>query len=363
MRENNPGMQSPILGWDVGGANVKAVRIQADIGGAPPRWTATSVAQRMFSLWREPDKLSTILKEMAAGLGGDADVREMALTMTAELADCFATRQEGVIFVLDAFCSAFPGIDLQAYGVDGKFHSARQARDAPLAVAAANWMASATFVAREFSDAIFLDVGSTTTDIIPIVGGRVAAEGKTDTRRLVTGELVYTGAQRTPICAIVQSLPLGGRPCRVAAEHFAVAADAHLWLGRIDETAYTAETPDGRGRSRSEAGARLARMVCGDMGTLGPDDITAIAQHVADAQIRQIVNGISQVMRRLGEAAPTTAVLAGEGSFLGRTVAAECHLAIGEMAGTLGAAVARPGPAAAVACLLAEARTAARYDP
>ncbi len=362
MREKDPGKQSPILGWDVGGANVKAVRLQADNRGAPARWTATSVAQRMFSLWREPDNLSAILKEMAAGMGGHADVREMALTMTAELADCFATRQEGVIFVLDAFCSAFPGIDLRAYGVDGKFYSARQVKDAPLGVAAANWMASATFVAREFPDAFFLDVGSTTTDIIPIVGGRVAAEGKTDTRRLVTGELVYTGALRTPICAIVQSVPLGGRPCRVAAEHFAVAADAHLWLGRIDETGYMAETPDGKGRSRSDAGARLARMVCGDLGTLGADDITAIAQHVAESQIRQIVNGISQVMNRLGQAAPTTAVLAGEGSFLARAAAAECHLAIGELSGTLGAAVARPGPAAAVAYLLAEARAAARYD-
>src|SRR6185295_17246007 len=117
----------------------------------------------------------------------------------------------------------------------------------PLEVAAANWRASATLVARTFRDALFLDVGSTTTDIIPIVAGSVVVEGTTDPGRLLSGELVYTGALRTPVCAIVRSVPFEGRRCRVAAEHFAVAADVHLWLGRIQASDYTCETPDGRG--------------------------------------------------------------------------------------------------------------------
>ena len=228
----------------------------------------------------------------------------MAVTMTAELADCFATKREGVAFVLDAFRTAFPDVRPWVYGVDGRFRSAEAARRRPHRVAAANWMASATLVARTFPDALFLDVGSTTTDVIPIVAGRVAARGRTDPARLRTGELVYTGALRTPVCAIVRSVPLRGRRCRVAAEHFAIAADVHLWLGRIEEGDYTCETPDGRGRSRAEAGARLARMVCADLEMLGPGDITAIAEHVARAQVRQIAAGLRQVMRRLGAACP-----------------------------------------------------------
>ena len=124
----------------------------------------------------------------------------MAVTMTAELADCFATKREGVAFVLDAFQTAFPEIDPWVYGVDGRFRSAAAARQRPLEVAAANWMASARFVARNVADALLLDVGSTTADVIPIVAGRAAARGQTDPDRLRTGELVYTGALRTPIC-------------------------------------------------------------------------------------------------------------------------------------------------------------------
>jgi len=340
-------MRPPILGWDVGGANIKAVRIQGD-GQSEP-----AVIERPFPLWREPRRLSAVLVEMAGSLGGADNVGDMAVTMTAELADCFATKREGVVFVLDAFRSAFPGIEPRIYGVDGRFRSAESARAEPYEVASANWMATATLVSREFSDAIFIDVGSTTTDIIPIVGGRVAGRGQTDTERLTTGELVYTGALRTPVCAILQSVTIGRGECRVAAEHFAVAADAYLWLGRIEESEYTCETPDGRGRSRSEAGARLARMVCADLERLDEDDITTITENVAEAQERQIEGGIRQVMRRLGPAAPSTAALAGRGAFLARAAAQRAGLTIRALADDAGSAAARSGPAAAVAYLLA----------
>ena len=236
-----------ILGWDVGGANLKAVRIEAD--GVEPQ-----VFERPVPLWREPQRLPELLTEAAAALGGAS---QMAVTMTAELADCFATKREGVRFVLDAFRSAFPGVEPWVYGVEGRFRSVADACRAPLRVAAANWMASATLVAESSPDALFIDVGSTTTDVIPIRGGRVVARGRTDPARLRSGELVYTGALRTPVCAIVRWLPWRGRRCRVAAEHFAVSADAHLWLGRIAACDYSCETPDGRGRERAEAGARL----------------------------------------------------------------------------------------------------------
>ena len=342
-------MKGPILGWDVGGANLKVARIGED------GRSDLKVLERPFPVWREPHRLSTVLAETANRLGGGC---AMAITMTAELADCFATKHEGVVFVLDAFGKAFPDVEPWVYGIDGRFRSAAEARQRPLEVAAANWMASATIVARTFPDALFLDVGSTTTDVIPIVAGRVAGQagllGRTDPARLRTGELVYTGVLRTPVCAIVRSVPLGGHRCRVAAEHFAVAADVYLWLGQIGEQDYVCETPDGRGRSRPEAGARLARMVCADLEMLGPGDITAIAEHVARAQVRLVVDGIRQVMRRLGPACPRAAVLAGRGAFLGGAAAERVGLATRDMANDVGSAAARAAPAAAVAYLLAE---------
>ena len=150
-----------IVGWDIGGANLKAAFVDGVRAEA-------EVLERPFPLWRESHGLPAALAEMAGRLGTP---RAMGITMTAELADCFATKREGVAFVLDAFRTAFPAVQPAVYGIDGRFHSVEEAKARPLLIAAANWRASATLVARSFPDVIFLDVGSTTTDIIPIVVG------------------------------------------------------------------------------------------------------------------------------------------------------------------------------------------------
>ena len=335
-------MRGSLIGWDVGGANVKAARIEAGR-------SESSVVERPLPLWRELHRLPATLAEAADSLG---PASTMAVTMTAELADCFTSKRQGVACVLDAFGTAFPLVEPWVHGTDGTFQPAAAARQRPYRVAAANWMASATLVARTFPDALFIDVGSTTTDIIPIVGGQVMARGKTDPARLRSGELVYTGVLRTPVCAVVRSVPLRGRRCRVAAEHFAIVADVHLWRGCIGERDYTCETPDGRGRSRLEAGARLARMVCADLEMLGAEAVTAIAEHVARTQVRQIGSGLRQVMRRLGARCPRVAVLAGQGAFVAREAADAVGLATCDLAEGMGAAAARATPAVAVAYLL-----------
>lgn len=336
-------MNEKILGWDVGGANLKAVCVRRFSG-------EVTALERPFALWRSPGRLPALLGEIADTLAGRG--ADMALTMTAELADCFSTRREGVVFVIDAFRKAFPRAPTWVWGFDGRFRTTDEARAAPLEVAAANWMASATRVAGIVSNAIFLDVGSTTSDIVPIVDGRVVAAGRTDTERLTNGELVYTGVLRTSVPAIVRTVPLRGGFCRVAAESFALSADVHLWLGHIGEAGYACETPDGRGRSRQETRARLARVVCADGQALEEDEITAIARHVAGSQIGHIAEAIRQVCGRLEASRPVPAVIGGAGAFLARAAADEVGLRVIDLARRLGGEEARIGPAAAVAHLL-----------
>jgi probable H4MPT-linked C1 transfer pathway protein len=236
--------------------------------------------------------------------------------------------------------------------VDGTFRTIAEARGSPLAVAAANWMATATIALREFPDAVLIDVGSTTTDIVPLVAGRVAARGRTDTDRLREGELVYTGATRTPVCAILDVVSLGGGPCRVAAEVFAIAADAHLWLGLLDEAGYTSETPDGGGRDRRAASRRLARMVCADREMLDDGAITRIAKDVVEAQVRAIRGGIEQVLQTVPQASGSIALPIGRGAYLARAAAESAGLRVPEDP------VLPDGPAPAIAILAAESVTA-----
>ncbi|HLN89514.1 MAG TPA: hydantoinase/oxoprolinase family protein, partial [Candidatus Binatia bacterium] len=159
-------------------------------------------------------------------------------------------------------------------------------------VAAANWAATGWLVAQHLKNAVVVDVGSTSTSIIPVVNGQVAALGKTDLAKLICGELVYTGSLRTNVAAIVQSVPLRSHVVPVASELFAISGDIHLVLGNITQNDYSSETTDGRGKTVLESLARIARVVCADTEMLTKQEIVNVAQYVYNKQIRQIADGL-----------------------------------------------------------------------
>src|SRR3989442_944565 len=238
-----------VLGWDVGGVNTKVARVV--------RGTVAAARAQPYEIQRDPTALGSLLARLAAEQRAAGAAH--AVTMTAELSQFFRTKREGVRFVLDAVTAAFPEADVRVYAADGRFLSVAAARIEPLAVAAANWAATAQLVARSFPEAILIDTGTTTTDIIPIAGGRVAARGRTDHERLREGELVYTGALRTPAEAIAHTVVLHGARIGVSAEGFALAGDVHLWLGSLAPEDYTVPTPDRRRARRARDAAEAAR--------------------------------------------------------------------------------------------------------
>jgi probable H4MPT-linked C1 transfer pathway protein len=330
-----------VIGWDVGGANVKAARVEAGAGGRRVR-----TLSRPFEIWRERAALAGVVRAMAAELG---PAEATAVTMTAELSDAFRTKREGVAFVLDAVAGIATGA-MAVFTTGGGFVDAPAARTRPLEVAASNWMATATLAARPVGDGLLVDIGSTTTDVIPIRQGRVVARGRTDPERLLAGELVYTGAVRTNVAAIVSRVPLWGRECPVAAEYFAASGDVHVLLGHLDPADYTGPTPDGRPPTPEFAAERLARVPCADAEMLGPGEIQAIAAAVADAQVRAIADALARVAPRAG---PSPGVVAtGQGAFLAHQAATRCGLPSRDLGALLGVEVGTAAPAVAVAWLL-----------
>jgi len=323
----------------------------------------TQVFGRPFEIQRAPETLSAVLTELATQLLGSAattDARH-AVTMTAELSQAFRRKRDGVDFVLTALERAFPQQDIQVFTVAGGFVSPEEARRDPLSVAAANWAATAALVATHQRDALLIDVGTTTADVIPIAGGRVVARGRTDPDRLASGELVYTGAVRTPIEAICPAVPYLGGTAGTSAEGFALTGDAYVWRGDLAPEAYSVPTPDGRPASRDFAGERLARVVCADREMIDEAGITAIAEAVYTAQVEQIAAGIRDVQARDRF---QRAIVTGVGTFLAAAAARTCGLEVDRLGDTLGDAAARCAPASAVALLLSnptrsEAHTAA----
>lgn len=332
-----------IVGWDIGGVNIKAARL---VARALPQ-----TVLEPFELQRAPARLAPMLASIASRLDAQPDDRH-AVTMTAELSQYFRTKREGVEFVLDAVETALGGGDVHVFGTDGRFRSADQSRANPLRVASANWAATAHFVARTMRTCLLIDIGSTSTDIIPIVEGAVVANGCTDPERLASGELVYTGALRTPTEAVAHDVPFRGARAGVSAESFATMGDVHLWLGSLAPEDYTIPTPDGRPATRTYAGERLARVVCGDRELLTDADIDALAAELAAAQATRIATAIQRVRLRYPQI--EEAVVTGLGDFVAGRAAARAGLGHVRLADRLGEAAARAAPAAAVAILLGD---------
>ena len=328
-----------VIGLDIGGANTKAVRRD---GGE------RQVVTRPFEVWNDREALATVLREVVSGLS-PAPAEAVALTTTAELSDAFRTKREGVSFVLDAAEAALAGRPLLVFTTAGKLIPPAQARERPHEVAAANWVASALAVSALHPDALMIDVGSTTADVIPIVAGRVAAAGRTDLDRLLAGELVYSGALRTNLAAIAPRVPVHDVWCPVASELFAISADAQLILGHLATGAYSCSTPDGRPASVAFARERVARLVCSDAEQLSAAEIDAIAAYLHGEQVGQIEAAARRVGTGLDGPAPVVAL--GIGAFLAREVAARLGRPVAELPWS--AAERDAAPAAALAELMA----------
>ncbi len=317
-----------ILGLDIGGANTKAA--SADGG---------YVESKYLPLWKGCD-LEGTLESIRKNAGS---VEAVGVTITGELADCYGSKKEGVENIACQVKKVFP--DAVFYGADGKFYP--DTGDYRL-LSAANWSASARLIGSVHRDAIFIDIGSTTTDIIPIVEG-VPVAGKTDFERLSRGELIYAGALRTNVAALLRKAELRGMAVRTSSELFAITGDVNLLLGNISAEDYTCDTPDGGPKSKEAAALRLARVVCCDLEEITMAEAAELARQAYRIQADDLKDGISEVARRHGLG---RAVVCGLGDFIGRDALAGLGMPFTLASAIYGKPISRVFPAFAVARLL-----------
>jgi (4-(4-[2-(gamma-L-glutamylamino)ethyl]phenoxymethyl)furan-2-yl)methanamine synthase len=338
-------------GWDLGGAHLKV----AQMNKAGRLVTAIQVP---CSLWRGLDHLASALAEVGPRL---APSRRHGVTMTGELVDLFADRAEGVRQLIDAMVARHAGAEVGFYAGEAGFLPGPAGKDRPREIASANWHATAHFVAERCGSGLLIDIGSTTADIVPFAAGRVKAVGYSDEERLVAEELVYTGATRTPVMALADSVPFAGERQRLMAEYFSTTADVHRLTGELPEDADQHPTADGRGRGAEDSARRLARMLGRDLASAGMADWRRLARHLAERQRRLLQDAVDRVLSRgpIGEGDPL--VGAGVGRFLlpglaaklGRPYRDFADLVTGEPG--LREWAARAAPAAAVAALIGSA--------
>jgi probable H4MPT-linked C1 transfer pathway protein len=332
------------LALDIGGANLKA----ADGEGF--------AASHPFSLWENYRQLTDALRSMIAMV---PRVDHIAATMTGELADCFETKAEGVVYILKTLSVAADGRHTRVYLTNGKLVSLQMAMKQPLLAASSNWHALASFAGRyaKKGPGLLLDIGTTTCDLIPLLDGAPVTIGHTDPNRLVNGELIYTGVERSPVCAVAALIPWRGRKCPTAHEVFATMWDVYLTLGILPEEPNNTNTADRRPATKAAARDRLARTICADREMFSETDARAAAESLAQAQFKKILSIASQLVARLSDP-PRTVVISGRGEFLARQVVEKLKISpapkIVSLTADLGPELSRCAPAHALAVLARE---------
>lgn len=314
-----------IMGWDLGGAHLKLARLS-------PGGRVLAVEQHACPMWKGIGQLESLLGSIHARI--DVARYRHAVTMTGELVDIFPDRIRGVRALLRTLARHFGAAVVHVYTLKGELRPLAAARARAAEVASANWHATAALVARQCREALIVDIGSTTTDLVPVRRGRIDARGYTDGERMAHGELVYTGVVRTPLMAMVNRLPFAGQWQGVAAEWFATTGDVYLLTGQLSRRHYQADTADGGGLSDADCARRLARMLGRDAAEASLAGWRRLAHHIAGVQREALRGAVERVLSRQDAAGEATIVGAGCGRFIAREIARELrypYLDIAEM--------------------------------
>jgi probable H4MPT-linked C1 transfer pathway protein len=289
-----------VIGWDVGGVHLKAVR--ADDG------RIVKAIQIASPLRGGLERLTQAFGEAKAQLG---PAQHHAVTMTGELADTFASRPDGVERLATLTAQQLTDASPLFYAGPAGLVRAAEARKHATEIASANWHACSRLVAERCGHALFIDMGSTTTDVIPIANRKIAGRGYTDAQRLAAGELVYTGLVRGFVMATASRAPVAGTWTTLVNENFATMADVHRILGRLPDGADQMATADGRDKTIEASRARLARMVGADAADIDEPAMAALAHWFAESQLRAILDAGMLVIS--AAALPADAPIVGAG--------------------------------------------------
>jgi len=301
------------IGWDIGGAHLKLAHV--DIAGK-----VIAAHQFPTPIWQGLHILEDALANAKKYFPTTSSMH--AVTTTAELSDIFRDRRIGLRELVTKVTTILNNKNMQFYAGPAGWIDAGKTDQHFNEIASANWHATASFIAGRLKEGILVDIGSTTTDLIPFAEGRLLNQGYTDYERLSCSELVYSGMVRTPVMAIASQAPVNGRWQPVVAELFATMADVYRLTGELQEQDDMLLTADGAGKCLIDSARRLARMFAIDISEKENTDMwTKVAHYIAKSQLEKICGAFDQVRSTMPAKMRPVVIGAGAGRFLVKKMA------------------------------------------
>ena len=316
------------VGWDIGGAHVKACVVErGGAGDGEQKPSVRDIAQWPCPLWQGlthlDDTIALARARWPEAWDDRAGATQHVATMTGEMVDLFANREDGVRQLAAHLAESLgPSLRLYAGAATQRWITPQAATQHWQAIASANWCATAEAVALYCPDAVVVDIGSTTTDLTVLRAGHIASAGASDAQRLASGALVYQGVVRTPLCALAQRVPFEGQQVNVMNEFFATTADVYRLTGELDPVHDQQATADHAAKDLPATRQRIARMIGRDAREASADAWLQLANVWRGAQLDEIAGQLARVLAAAGTDAQAPIIGAGCGDFLAAELAA-----------------------------------------
>lgn len=338
-------MDNQIIGWDVGGAHLKAALLDSD-------GKLLKVLQVPCALWLGLIELEAAIETIQNAFTSMPVLH--AITMTGELVDLFANRKAGVQAIsrmMDAKLNGTKQFYVGRVGLNASesslsdFVTLQQVDDNWQHIASANWLASASFIGtllqqqnkvhqdiayKNIQHGLLIDIGSTTSDFVLLENNKPVCLGFTDAERMQSEELVYSGVIRTPLMAITQKIKFGKSVTSIAAEYFATTADVYRLTRDLQGADDMADTADGQDKTEFASARRIARMIGRDVDDAPLADWVELAQEFKLQQLMRLKAVAESHILRIknnNQANKITIIGAGAGYFLVKEIASLMHLA------------------------------------
>lgn len=311
-------IKKPVIGWDIGGAHVKAVMLDSD-------GVIVAASQQACALWKGLPLLTAAITTVLQEWHLEPSSCDHAVTMTGELVDLFENRLQGVQSIAATVLACLPHASFYSAQADAAPAFIADVRGAELSIASMNWHASACCLAQAYPDrtVLVMDIGSTTSDITVCHAGELIPAGWTDAERMARQSLFYSGVVRTPLMALGPTVFWQGQARHIAAEYFATTADVYRVLGALSPMYDLADTADGQGRSIKESMRRLARMVGHDFEDHDAEHWHSLAQAFKATQSAHLLQALRMQAPR---AQPQAIIGLGAGHFLVAELAQQLNI-------------------------------------
>ena len=307
-----------ITGWDIGGAHLKVAQ-------CTQQGELLHAFEVPCPLWQGIEELSKAVKKIQKKLIGPTSIN--AITMTGELVDIFTDRQSGVDEIITNIQPFLSEGSCHIYAGEQAWLSPSEAKKQWRQVASRNWQASVSYTAQAIEKGLFIDVGSTTSDILAINNHQAPPTAFNDFERQAISELHYAGVIRTPLIAIAHTAPFDNKTIRLAAEVFATSGDCWCILGQLNPSAVQDSTSDGQTWQKSDCIRRLARLLGADAHEFPEQQWEQLAQWFAQQQIMQLQQACQTVLANhttISQKAPLI------GAGIGRFMVQHCAKQLGK---------------------------------